>query len=76
MNTLTKRQWECLELAAAGLTSKEVARRLALSPRTVEEHLQDAYRRMGVRNRIEASALLLQRHAAGTLGPAIAPQEL
>ncbi|HEX6346051.1 helix-turn-helix transcriptional regulator [Umezawaea sp.] len=45
------RQNEVLLLVAEGLSSKEIARRLAISPKTVESHLQRLFDRYGVRNR-------------------------
>ena len=32
----------------------QVARRLGISPRTVETHLTNAYRKLGARNRVQA----------------------
>jgi DNA-binding NarL/FixJ family response regulator len=53
---LTAREREVLAHAARGLTVGQMARRLHLSPRTVETHLTHAYRRLGVRNRVQALA--------------------
>jgi two-component system, NarL family, response regulator DevR len=53
---LTVREREVLGHAACGLTVGQMARRLHLSPRTVETHLARAYRRLGVRNRVQALA--------------------
>ena len=52
--TLTDREIETLGLVAVGLTVKQVASRLGLSPRTVETHLSKLYRKLGVRNRVQA----------------------
>lgn len=48
---LTRREREVGELAATGLTNVEIADRLVLSVRTVENHLQRAYEKLGVRQR-------------------------
>jgi DNA-binding CsgD family transcriptional regulator len=48
---LTPREREVAMLAARGLTSAEIARRLTLSVRTVENHLQRGYAKLGVANR-------------------------
>jgi DNA-binding CsgD family transcriptional regulator len=44
---LTPRQTEVVRLAVLGLTAKETARRLGISKSTVDEHLQEARRRVG-----------------------------
>jgi DNA-binding CsgD family transcriptional regulator len=53
---LSAREIEVLEHAARGFTVGQIARRLGLSPRTVETHLGSAYRKLGVRNRVQALA--------------------
>ena len=53
---LSAREIEVLEHAARGFTVGQVARRLELSPRTVETHLGNAYRKLGVSNRVQALA--------------------
>lgn len=58
---LTPRQRSILELAAAGLTNAQIARRLFLSVATVERHCTLAYRALGVRNRAQALGLLAAR---------------
>ena len=56
---LTAREREIGTLAAAGLASREIAERLFLSPRTVENHLQNVYAKLGVRSRNELAVGLL-----------------
>jgi DNA-binding NarL/FixJ family response regulator len=51
---LTARQSEVLTLVAAGHTNKHIARTLGISPKTVEKHLRDVYRRLGVQCRVAA----------------------
>ena len=51
--SLTRREREVAELAARNLTSREIAEQLVVSARTVENHLQRAYEKMGVRSRQE-----------------------
>ena len=53
---LSAREAEVLQLVAEGCTNAEIADRLVLSVRTVERHLLNAYRKLGVRGRAEASA--------------------
>jgi DNA-binding NarL/FixJ family response regulator len=56
---LSARESEVLELVASGSTNAEVAERLVLSVRTVERHLLNTYRKLGVRGRAEATAVWL-----------------
>lgn len=51
---LTRRQTQVLQMVRAGLTDKEVAARMGLSPRTVQKHLERTFRRLGVANRTAA----------------------
>jgi DNA-binding CsgD family transcriptional regulator len=46
------------ELAAAGSTNREIARRLFLSPKTVEMHLRASYRKLDIGGRGELAAAL------------------
>jgi DNA-binding CsgD family transcriptional regulator len=53
---LTVRQLEVLELVAEGLRDSEIAARLFLSERTVGHHVGAILRKLGVRNRGQATA--------------------
>ncbi|MGN9837588.1 LuxR C-terminal-related transcriptional regulator [Nonomuraea sp. H19] len=55
---LTPRQREIVQLAAAELTNRQIAARLTLSTRTVANHLQAAYDKLGVNDRTEVGRLL------------------
>ncbi|MET9556071.1 LuxR family transcriptional regulator [Streptomyces sp. NPDC006645] len=48
---LTMQELHIARLVATGATSKEVAARLFLSPRTVEAHLRNIYRKLGINSR-------------------------
>ncbi len=50
---LTSREHEILQLIVGGLTNKEIASRLCLSPRTVEGHRANLILKFGVRNTAE-----------------------
>ena len=52
---LSAREAEVLRLLADGLTDREIAGALAISPRTVESHVSSLLRKLGVRNRAEAA---------------------
>ena len=61
---LTGREQHVARLAADGLTSQEIAARLVLSVRTVDNHLQRAYAKLGVTSRGE----LARMHAVVVVG--------
>jgi DNA-binding NarL/FixJ family response regulator len=50
---LTERETEVLRLVARGLTAKQIATRLVLSHRTVENHVQNTLRKLQLHNRAE-----------------------
>lgn len=49
---LTPREQEILVLLAEGLTARAMARRLGLSPRTVNKHQENLYRKLGTSDRL------------------------
>ncbi len=51
---LTSREAEILRLISKGLTMRQIAVRLSVSPRTVESHIARLYRKLGVRTRVQA----------------------
>jgi len=59
---LTRRELEVLRLAARGLTTREVADRLTISPKTADHHIQHIYGKIGVSTRA-AAALWAMQHA-------------
>jgi two-component system, LuxR family, response regulator FixJ len=63
-NTLSARQRQVMELAVVGLSSKEIAIKLHISPRTVESHRAWVMERIGARNLAELirMAMKLQAH--------------
>lgn len=52
---LTRRQIQVLRLMAAGLSNRDIARRLVISPRTAEHHVQDIYVKIGATSRAAAA---------------------
>jgi FixJ family two-component response regulator len=48
--SLTVRQWQVFDLLISGLSSKQIAHELSISPRTVEIHRAQLMQKMGVRN--------------------------
>jgi DNA-binding NarL/FixJ family response regulator len=61
---LTEREQEVLALVAEGLPNKLIARRLAISERTVKGHLTHIFERIGVTDRTQA-ALWARGHRLG-----------
>jgi DNA-binding CsgD family transcriptional regulator len=60
---LTATELRVAELAAAGLTNREVAEAAFLSPKTVEANLARIYRKLGIRSRAELGARMVERFA-------------
>jgi two-component system nitrate/nitrite response regulator NarL len=58
---LSGRERELLELAAAGLTTGEIAGRLHLSPNTVKTYWQRLYEKLGANDRASAMAEAIRR---------------
>ncbi|MDQ2692062.1 MAG: response regulator transcription factor [Chloroflexota bacterium] len=57
---LTSREMEILQLVLAGKTNKAIARALFISEKTVEFHLDNIYRKIGVQTRVMAGVWALQ----------------
>ncbi len=53
---LTRRQEEVADLVTQGLTDREIAARLVISPRTAESHVEQILARLGFRSRAEIAA--------------------
>ncbi|GAO74349.1 two component LuxR family transcriptional regulator [Meiothermus ruber H328] len=51
---LTAREQEVLQWMAQGLSTKEIARQMHISPETVKDHLLRLYEKLEARNRVEA----------------------
>lgn len=56
---LTPREAEVLLWLARGKTNREIAEILELSPRTINKHLEQVFKKMGVDNRTSAAAMAL-----------------
>ena len=68
---LTPRQAEVLRLLAAGMSNKQIAAELYLSPSTVERHLATTYRKLGLTGRVEAARYALAHGLAATVTRAL-----
>ena len=58
--SLTTREREVLTLVGEGLANKQIARRLAISEKTVKTHLTNVFQRIGVADRTQAAVWLLR----------------
>jgi DNA-binding NarL/FixJ family response regulator len=56
---LSRRESEVMDLIAAGLTNAEISRRCFLSEKTVKNHVNHIFAKLGARSRAEAVALWL-----------------
>ena len=68
---LTARECEVLGLVAQGLPNKTIATRLGISPKTVSNHVEHVYAKLGVTNR--AGAAMAAMHY-GLVGQAVGPR--
>ncbi len=59
--TLTERETEVLRLVAKGLSAKQIAARLTLSHRTVENHVQATLRKLQLANRVELTRYAIEQ---------------
>ncbi len=54
---LTARQADCLRWAGQGMSSKEIGRKLGISPSTVDNHIQAAVTKLQAKNRWQAAQM-------------------
>ena len=59
-HSLSPREMQVLNLAAGGLTNKEIAYRLGISNRTVQFHMNSIFNKTGTNSRTEAVALAVR----------------
>lgn len=71
---LTEREALVLSLVARGLATKQAARALGISPKTADQHLQHAYRKIGTSSRA-AAALFVAEHGLLAWGELRIPAE-
>jgi DNA-binding NarL/FixJ family response regulator len=63
IESLTPSERRVVDLAASGETNREIAQVLYVTPKTVEVHLSNSYRKLGIRSRRELPAALQQTAA-------------
>lgn len=69
-SVLTEREREVLGLVGSGLSTREISGRLVISPKTVENHKQRIFDKLGVQSQAHAVAVAMR---AGLLGLADVP---
>jgi DNA-binding NarL/FixJ family response regulator len=67
LQSLTEREREILTLLAGGLSNAELGARLYLSEPTIKTHLSSIFRKLGVRDRVQA---VIAAYEAGLVEPA------
>jgi DNA-binding NarL/FixJ family response regulator len=58
---LTERETEVLKMVAKGLTSTQIAERLVISHRTVQNHVQNTLRKLQLHNRVELTRYAIEQ---------------
>ena len=61
---LSRREIQVLRLIAAGRSNREMAETLSISVRTVERHVENAYRKVDAHSKADATAYALRHHLA------------
>ena len=62
LQALTRREREILDQLAAGLTNRQIAERLYISPRTAAVHVSSVLHKLGVPDRVQAAHLARKLH--------------
>jgi DNA-binding CsgD family transcriptional regulator len=72
VESLTPSERRVADIAARGLTTRQIAESLFVTPKTVEFHLRHIYQKLDIRSRGELSALL-DRAGSAPIGPDATP---
>jgi DNA-binding CsgD family transcriptional regulator len=62
--SLTPSEMRIAGLVAKGLTNKDIAQRLCLSPHTVDAHLKHVYTKLDIHSRVELTVLAMQHRTS------------
>ncbi|TML50310.1 MAG: helix-turn-helix transcriptional regulator, partial [Actinobacteria bacterium] len=66
LDSLTPSERRVAAMAADGMTNREIAQALFVTPRTVEVHLSNAYRKLGISSRSQLPQTLTAPLVAGS----------
>lgn len=70
--TLSAREEQIARLASTGLTNRDIATELGIAPKTVENHLGNAFRELGITGRGDLPAIFREPEAlGGSAGPQV-----
>jgi DNA-binding NarL/FixJ family response regulator len=67
--SLTPQELQVALVVAKGATNSEAAAVLFLSVKTIEFHLRNVYRKLGIRSRVELARLLVNERDFATIDP-------
>src|SRR5262249_13247098 len=70
---LTPQELQIARFVAEGLSNKEVAAQLFLSPRTIDAHLRSVFAKLGIRSRTQLARLSLGGDSAAAVELSAAP---
>ena len=62
---LTDRETEILKMVAKGLSYKQIAERLVISHRTVQNHVQNTLRKLQMNNRVQLTRFAIEHGLDG-----------
>src|SRR5262249_62167935 len=68
LDRITLREREIVQLLSAGASNKEIAKKLAVTERTVKAHLTAVFRKLGISGRLQLALFVLE-HSRPSASP-------